>query len=543
MADFDTGLGRQAANFAALTPIDFLLRAQEVYPNRVAVIHGDLRQTWHETAERCKQLAAALRVHGISCNSTVAALLPNTPAMLEAHFGVPMAGGVLNALNIRLDVETLIYILEHGEAEVLLADSEFEEEVAQIKAALPDLYVVQVNDILGPQAALFGDVDYETFLQDALNQSDNWVLPNDEWDAIALNYTSGTTGKPKGVVYSHRGAVLSSLSMLLDWNVPLHPVYLATLPMFHCNAWCYPWSITAKVGTFVCLRRFEPNLCLQLIRDHKVTHYAAAPIVHAGLANASAEAKAGIDHVVHGTIAGAAPPAALLESMEQMGFEITHIYGLTEVYGPATICERHDDWQNLDIEARAALNARQGVRSNLVEGFTVMDPETMTEVPADGETIGELMIRGNHTMKGYLKNPQATAEAFEGGWFHSGDLGVKYPDGYIQIKDRSKDIIISGGENISSIELEDVLYKHPAVLTCAVVAVADEKWGEVPMAFVELRAGQTATPEQLTEYCLSKLARFKVPKHFVFEELPKTATGKIQKFVLRQRAKTILAVP
>ena len=540
MADFDTDLGRQAANFAALTPIDFLLRAQEVYPEHTAIIHGDLRQTWAQTAHRCQQLAAALREHGVGRNSTVAALLPNTPAMVEAHFGVPMAGAVLNALNIRLDVETLIYILEHGEAEVLLADSEFAAEVAQIKHALPDLYVVQVNDVLGPVSDEFGNVEYEAFLQ-AASDVNHWVWPEDEWDAIALNYTSGTTGKPKGVVYSHRNAVISSLSMLLDWNVPLHPVYLATLPMFHCNAWCYPWSVTAKVGTFVCLRRFEPTLCLDLIREHKVTHYAAAPIVHAGLSNAPAAAKAGIHHVVHGTIAGAAPPAALLEAMEAMGFEITHVYGLTEVYGPATVCERHRAWDDLDIEARAALNARQGVRSNLVDGFTVMDVETMTEVPADGESMGELMIRGNHTMKGYLKNPQATAEAFAGGWFHTGDLGVKYPDGYIQIKDRSKDIIISGGENISSIEVEDVLYKHPAVLTCAVVAAADEKWGEVPMAFVELRDGAQVSTDELNAYCLSKIAKFKVPKHYVFEELPKTSTGKIQKFLLRKRAKEVLA--
>ncbi|UOO88098.1 AMP-binding protein [Vitreoscilla massiliensis] len=539
MADFDTDLGRQAANFAALTPIDFLLRAEEVYPEHTAVIHGDLRQTWAQTAQRCRQLAAALRERGLGRSSTVAALLPNTPAMVEAHFGVPMAGAVLNALNIRLDVETLIYILQHGEAEVLLADSEFEAEVAQIKQALPDLYVVQVNDVLGPVTAAFGEVEYEVFLQ-AASDANNWILPADEWDAIALNYTSGTTGKPKGVVYSHRNAVISALSMLLDWNVPLHPVYLATLPMFHCNAWCYPWSITAKVGTFVCLRRFEPTLCLDLIREHKVTHYAAAPIVHAGLANAPAAAKAGIEHVVHGTIAGAAPPAALLEAMEEMGFEITHVYGLTEVYGPATICERHQAWNDLSIEERAALNARQGVRSNLVNGFTVMDAQTMSEVPADGETMGELMIRGNHTMKGYLKNPQATAEAFADGWFHTGDLGVKYPDGYIQIKDRSKDIIISGGENISSIEVEDVLYKHPAVLTCAVVAAADAKWGEVPMAFVELREGQHVSADELNAYCLSKIAKFKVPKHYVFEELPKTSTGKIQKFMLRKRAKEVL---
>ena len=540
MADFDTDLGRQAANFAALTPIDFLLRAQEVYPEHTAIIHGDLRQTWAQTAVRCRQLAAVLRERGLGRSSTVAALLPNTPAMVEAHFGVPMAGVVLNALNIRLDVETLIYILEHGEAEVLLADSEFEAEVAQIKQALPHLYVVQVNDVLGPVTDAFGDVEYEAFLQ-AASDTNNWILPADEWDAIALNYTSGTTGKPKGVVYSHRNAVISALSMLLDWDVPLHPVYLATLPMFHCNAWCYPWSITAKVGTFVCLRRFEPTLCLDLIREHKVTHYAAAPIVHAGLANAPAAAKAGITHVVHGTIAGAAPPAALLEAMEEMGFEITHVYGLTEVYGPATVCERHQAWNDLSIEERAALNARQGVRSNLVDGFTVMDAETMTEVPADGETMGELMIRGNHTMKGYLKNPQATAEAFADGWFHTGDLGVKYPDGYIQIKDRSKDIIISGGENISSIEVEDVLYKHPAVLTCAVVAAADAKWGEVPMAFVELREGQQVSVEELNAYCLSKIAKFKVPKHYVFEELPKTSTGKIQKFMLRKRAKEVLS--
>ena len=409
-----------------------------------------------------------------------------------------------------------------------------------IQAALPDLKIIQVNDILGPETEAFADTDYESFLKSA-SDLDNWVLPENEWDAIALNYTSGTTGDPKGVVYHHRGAMMNSISNIMDWDMPKFPVYLWTLPMFHCNGWCFPWTVAARAGVNVCLRRFDPRVCFRLIKEFGVTHYSAAPIVHSSLANAPAELKQGIDHVVKGSIAGAAPPEAVLSAMEAIGFEITHVYGLTEVYGPATVCVQRDDWADMDISARAALNARQGVRSNLQDGLSVRDPISMEAVPHDGVTIGELMFRGNIVMKGYLKNPKATDEAFAGGWFHTGDLGVVHPDGYVQIKDRSKDIIISGGENISSIEVEDVIYKHPDVMNCAVVAVPHDKWGEVPFAFVELREGAVLSDTELRDYCREHLARFKVPKHFAFTDIPKTSTGKVQKFALRNQAKAILA--
>ena len=539
MADFDTHLSAQAANYAPLTPIDHLVRTAEVYGDHLAIVHGDLRQNWRDTFTRCKQLAAALRQQGIRRNHTVAVLLPNTPAMVEAHFGIPMSGGVLCTLNIRLDVEAMIFCLRHGEAEILLADTEFADEVKHIQAALPDLKIIQVNDVLGPQVAAFADTDYESFLQSA-EDLDNWVLPENEWDAIALNYTSGTTGDPKGVVYHHRGAMMNSISNIMDWDMNKFPVYLWTLPMFHCNGWCFPWTVAARAGVNVCLRRFDPRVCFNLIKEFGVTHYSAAPIVHSSLANAPDDLKQGIDHVVKGSIAGAAPPEAVLAAMEAIGFEITHVYGLTEVYGPATVCVQRDEWADMDISERAAMNARQGVRSNLQDGLSVRDPISMVEVPHDGVTIGELMFRGNIVMKGYLKNPKATDEAFAGGWFHTGDLGVVHPDGYVQIKDRSKDIIISGGENISSIEVEDVIYKHPDVLSCAVVAVPHEKWGEVPFAFVELREGADLSDTQLRDYCREHLARFKVPKHFAFTDIPKTSTGKVQKFALRNQAKAWL---
>ena len=409
-----------------------------------------------------------------------------------------------------------------------------------IQAALPDLKVIQVNDTLGPETEAFADTDYESFLKSA-SDLDNWVLPESEWDAIALNYTSGTTGDPKGVVYHHRGAMMNSISNIMDWDMPKFPVYLWTLPMFHCNGWCFPWTVAARAGVNVCLRRFDPRVCFRLIKEFGVTHYSAAPIVHSSLANAPDELKQGISHLVKGSIAGAAPPEAVLSAMEAIGFEITHVYGLTEVYGPATVCVQRDDWADMDISERAALNARQGVRSNLQDGLSVRDPISMEAVPHDGVTIGELMFRGNIVMKGYLKNPKATDEAFAGGWFHTGDLGVVHPDGYVQIKDRSKDIIISGGENISSIEVEDVIYKHPDVMNCAVVAVPNEKWGEVPFAFVELREGAVLSDTELRDYCREHLARFKVPKHFAFTDIPKTSTGKVQKFALRNQAKAILA--
>ncbi len=539
MADFDHQLERNPANYAALTPIDFLLRSEQVYGHKTAIVHGDLTQNWAETAKRCRQFAAALRENGICRNSTVAVLLPNTPAMVESHFGIPMSGGVLCALNIRLDTEAMIFCLTHSESEMLFFDTEFAEHIPEIRQALPDLKIIQVNDILGPECQLVGDTDYESFLASAQDES-NWVMPEDEWDAIALNYTSGTTGDPKGVVYSHRGATINAISNILDWDMPKFSAYMWTLPMFHCNGWCFPWTVAERSGVNVCLRRFDPKICFDLIRQHHVTHYSAAPIVHSGLANAPDEVKAGIEHEVKGNIAGAAPPEAVLAAMEEIGFNITHVYGLTEVYGPATLCVEPEEWRDLTLSERSAQKARQGVRSHLQAGFSVINPLTMKPVEANGKEMGELMFRGNIMMKGYLKNPKATAEAFQGGWFHTGDLGVMHEDGYAQIKDRSKDIIISGGENISSLEIEDVLFKHSSVINCAVVAAPHEKWGEVPCAFIELRDGKNVTEEELIEYCREHLARFKVPKRMVFAEIPKTSTGKVQKFELRRMAKEAL---
>ncbi|XVN73853.1 Long-chain-fatty-acid--CoA ligase [Oligella sp. MSHR50489EDL] len=539
MADFETGLGKNAANYTPLTPIDFLVRANEVYGDDLAIVHGSIRQTWTETYDRCRQLAAALRQNGVDRGTTVATLLHNTSAMVEAGFGVPMSGGVLLALNVRLETEGLIYCLQHGEVEVLMVDSEFAPHIPEIKKALPDLKIIQVNDELGPKdIEPFSEVDYESFLESAVDLT-NWVLPNDEWDAIALNYTSGTTGNPKGVVYHHRGAALNSLAQILEFDMPKRPVYLWTLPLFHCNGWCFAWAIAARGGVNVCLRKFDPKTCFDLIRQERVGFYCAAPVVHAALANAPAEMKAGIDHPVSAMVAGAAPPEAVLARMEQMGFNMVHVYGLTEVYGPSAICAEKPEWAELSVEERAMQKARQGLRNTLQGALTVLDPQTLVPVPADGKTIGELMFRGNIVMKGYLKNPTETEKSFAGGWFHTGDLGVLHPDGYAQIKDRSKDIIISGGENISSIEVEDVLYKHPAVANVAVVALSDEKWGEVPVAFVELKDDGYVTEEELDQYCRERLAGFKRPKHYVFGELAKTATGKIQKFELRKQAEAL----
>ena len=536
MADFDTGLGRNDANFVAMTPIDFLVRAGTVYGARPAIVHGDYRQTWEQTYTRCRQLAGALRQRGIKRNSTVAVLLHNTPAMVEAHYGVPMSGGVLCSLNVRLDTEALIFCLQHGEAEVLLVDSEFQPHIAQIRKACPDLLIVQVNDYLGPKdIEAFSDLDYESLLQES-RDLDNWQFPADEWDAIALNYTSGTTGNPKGVVYHHRGAALNAISNILEWDLPKYAVYLWTLPLFHCNGWCFAWTIAARAGVNVCLRKFEPKSCFDIIRKEKITHYCAAPVVHAALANAPDSFKEGVQEGVKGLVAGAAPPEAVLENMEKMGFNITHVYGLTEVYGPSAVCAEQEEWDDLTVSQRAALKARQGVRYHLQGALDVINPETMQPVAANGKEFGELMFRGNIVMKGYLKNPKTTEESFAGGWYHTGDLGVKYEDGYAQIKDRSKDIIISGGENISSIEVEDVLYKFPGVANCAVVALNDEKWGEVPVAFIELKDDADVSEEEILEYCREHMARFKVPKKVVFGELQKTATGKIQKYELRRQA-------
>ena len=532
-------LEKTAANYVPLTPLSFIERAAQVYPDRLAVVHGAARRTWRQTYARCRRLACALARRGIGRGDTVAVMLPNIPAMYEAHFGVPMCGAVLNALNTRLDPEAIAFMLKHGEAKLLITDREFSPTLEKLDLKIP---VVQVDDpeYTGPGQRL-GGMEYEEFLRDG-KEDFPWVWPEDEWDAIALNYTSGTTGDPKGVVYHHRGAYLNAVCNLVTWSMPQHAVYLWTLPMFHCNGWTFPWSMAANAGTNVCLRRVEAEKIFSLIKEHKVTHYCGAPIVHSTLVDAPEALRKGITHKVHGMVAAAAPPAAMIEGMERMGFELTHVYGLTEVYGPATVCAKHEQWDALDIGERTRLNGRQGVRYLMEEGLAVMDPETMTPVPADGETMGEIMFRGNITMKGYLNNPKATQAAFAGGWFHSGDLAVMQPDGYVKIKDRSKDIIISGGENISSLEVEDVLYRHPAVLAAAVVARPDDKWGETPCAFVELKPGTQVSQAEMIEFCRSHLAKFKAPRAVVFGELPKTSTGKIQKFVLREKARSTSAI-
>ncbi|WP_159911154.1 acyl-CoA synthetase [Pantoea sp. 18069] len=536
---FDSDLPRNGANTAPLTPLAFIARTAEVYPERLAIVHGALRQTWGQTYARCRQLASALQRNGIGKNDTVAVLLPNTPPMVEAHFGVPMAGAVLNALNTRLDPEAIAFMLDHGEARAVIVDPEFAGLLAKaltLRQSTGELLVVEVQDALyGAGSQPLGGIDYEDFLASG-DAHFAWTLPADEWDAIALNYTSGTTGNPKGVVYHHRGAATNAISNVLEWDMPKHAVYLWTLPMFHCNGWCFPWTLALRAAVNVCLRRVDPQAIFDAICDHGVTHYCGAPIVHGMLVNAPAAMKDGLPTGVKAMVAGAAPPASMIEGMERMGFDLTHVYGLTETYGPAAVCAQHGDWGRLDIGERARLNARQGVRFHLQGDVRVLDPETLQPVPQDGETMGEIMFKGNIAMKGYLKNPQATLEAFAGGWFHSGDLAVQYPDGYIKIKDRSKDIIISGGENISSIEVEDVLYRHPDVLAAAVVAKPDAKWGETPCAFIELKAGSTATPEEIVAHCRKYLAGFKLPRAVVFGELPKTSTGKIQKFELRKVA-------
>jgi fatty-acyl-CoA synthase len=539
---YERDLDRNAANYAPLTPLSFIARTAYIWPERLAVIHGTRRYTWRETYARARRLASALAARGVGTGDTVAVMLANTPEMIECHFGVPMTGGVLNTLNTRLDADALAFMLDHGEAKVLITDTEFATviEGALRKCAVKPL-VIDVVDALGPGGKALGAADYEALIASG-DAGFAWQPPTDEWNAISLNYTSGTTGNPKGVVYHHRGAYLNALSNIVDWGMPRHSVYLWTLPMFHCNGWCFPWTMAANAGTNVCLRRVEAKAVLDSIRAHRVTHYCGAPIVHGMLINAPDDWKRGIDHAVSCLVAAAAPPAAVIEGMERMGFDITHVYGLTETYGPAAVCAKHDEWASLDIGARTERNGRQGVRYTCQEGMTVMNPEAMTEVPWDGTTMGEIMFRGNITMKGYLKNRTATRESFAGGWFHSGDLAVMQPDGYVKIKDRSKDVIISGGENISSLEVEDVLYRHPAVLAAAVVAQPDPKWGETPCAFVEVKPGTAVTEAQLIDHCRAHLARFKAPKSVVFGELPKTSTGKIQKFILRERARSASAI-
>ncbi len=535
-------LARTPANYAPLTPLDFLARTAQVYPDRTAVIHGRQRFTWREAAERCRRLASALRGRGIGAGDCVAVMAPNTPPLFEAHLGVPLAGAVLNALNVRLDPGTIAYILDHGEAKALITDRAFAATISEVLESVErEILVVDIDDPeaeaggerLGPR---LGETDYESLLAEG-DPAERGCWPDDEWAAISLNYTSGTTGNPKGVVYHHRGAYLNALGNVLAWDMAQHPVYLWTLPMFHCNGWCFPWTVTALAGTHVCLRRIEAGAIYRAIADHGVTHLCGAPIVMQMILGAGPEERASFGHQVKMMTAAAPPPASVLAQMAETGFKVTHVYGLTEVYGPAVVCAWNPEWDALDADAQAALKARQGVKYAVLEDLMVGDPESLQPVAWDGASLGEVFMRGNIVMKGYLKNPEATRQAFAGGWFHTGDLGVRHPDGYIELKDRSKDIIISGGENISSIEVEGALYRHPAVAAAAVVAAPHEKWGETPCAFVELRPGQEAGEAEIIAHCRDILAHFKCPTRVIFGELPKTSTGKIQKFVLRDRAR------
>lgn len=533
---YKQGLDQVPANYEALSPLSFLERAATVHPNKLAVVHGDVRRTWAQTYTRCRQLASALQQRGIQPGDTVAVMCPNLPEHFEAHFGVPMAGAVLNSINTRLDAPAVAFILQHGEAKILLTERELSPVV---KAALALLehkpLVIDIDDPSFVGGELLGELTYEAFIA-AGDPGFVWYRPQNEWDAITLNYTSGTTGNPKGVVYHHRGAHLNAVSNALSWGMPSQAVYLWTLPMFHCNGWCFPWTIAAVTGVSVCLRHVRADKILGLIKSEKVDHLCGAPIVLSMIAGAPAEQKAGIAHTVKVMTAGAPPPAAVIQSMEEMGFVVTHVYGLTETYGPCVVCEWNDEWDDRSVAEKAQLKARQGVRVAMQEGLMVANADTLEPVPRNGQVIGEVFMRGNITMKGYLKNPAATEESFAGGWFHSGDLAVWHADGYIEIKDRSKDIIISGGENISSIEVEDVLYKHPAIQDVAVVARHDEKWGEVPCAFIKLVSGASLTEDEVIAYCRDHMARFKIPKKVIFIDLPRTSTGKVQKFILRQWA-------
>ncbi|HBR48383.1 MAG TPA: acyl-CoA synthetase [Afipia sp.] len=540
---YSTGLDKNAANYVPLSPLSFLARSASVYPDHTSAVYEGRRFSWAQTYERCKRFASFLAKRGIQRGDTVAAMLPNIPAMNEAHFAVPMAGGVLNALNIRLDAASIAFQLDHGGARIILVDPEFGGVISDALSLMkgPRPLVIDVDDAAFAGGKRIGELEYETAVASG-DPEFAWLTPDDEWDAIALGYTSGTTGNPKGVVTHYRGAYLNAVSNILAGNLGTHPIYLWTLPMFHCNGWCFPWTIAASAGVNVCLRKVDPAKIFELIKVHGVTHMCGAPIVYKTLINAPDAPKGKSAKPVVGLIAGAAPPVAVLEGAEGIGIKLTHVYGLTEVYGPASVCAEQPGWDELPADQRAQLKRRQGVPYPLQEAVTVLDPETMREVPRDGETIGEVMFRGNIVMKGYLKNEKATREAFEGGWFHTGDLGVLDKDGYVIIKDRSKDIIISGGENISSVEVEDVLYKHPAVLFAAVVAKPDPKWGEVPCAFVELKDGATATEAEILSYCKSVLPGFKSPKSVVFGAIPKTSTGKIQKFALRDQANSAKAI-
>ncbi len=536
---FDQDLNQNPANYAPLSPLSLLTRAERVYPDHPAVIHGSLRRNWSETATRCRRLASALALHHIGRGDTVALMAPNIPELLEAHYGIPMAGAVLNALNVRLDAATLAFILEHGEAKVLITDTEFaplmREALGQIER---EILVIDIEDSQGPGGERLGKLTYEEFIAKG-DPRFPITLPADEWDAISLNYTSGTTGNPKGVVYHHRGAYLNAMSNIIGWNMAHHPVYLWTLPMFHCNGWCFPWSLAAVAGTSVCLRTVSAGGIFNAIAEQGVNHFCGAPVVLNLLINAPQRERRDFNHTVKVMTAAAPPPPSVLSAMEENGFAMTHVYGLTETYGPAVICSWKPDWDGLSTDEQAKTKARQGVPYHALEDLQILDPQSMAPVAPDASEMGEAMFRGNIVMKGYLKNPKATAQAFAGGWFHSGDLGVMHPDQYIQLKDRSKDIIISGGENISSIEIEDVLYRHPQVLEAAVVAKADDHWGETPCAFVHLKEGAQTTEQDIIDHCRNNLAHFKAPKNVIFGELPKTSTGKIQKFKLREQANAL----
>jgi fatty-acyl-CoA synthase len=536
---YEQGLDKNAANYAALTPLNFIERAASVYPDQASIIHGDTRYTWSQTYARACLLASALGNLGITKGDTVAFMGANTPETFEAHFGVPMCGAVLNALNVRLDAKAIAFILEHAEVKVLFTDREYS---ATIKAALDLLpakpTVIDIDDPSFDGGELLGEYDYEALLQRG-DADYRCFQVEDEWQAISLNYTSGTTGDPKGVVFHHRGAYLNALSNAMCWNMTAQPVYLWTLPMFHCNGWCFPWTLAAVAGTSVCLRHVRAEAIFELIKQHKVSHFCGAPVVLNTMLNAEPSLHADVPKGIHAMTAGAAPPAAVIAGMEKLGFNVTHVYGLTETYGPCVVSAPQAHWGELDVDSRAELMARQGVRAPLQDELMVADPDTLQPVPKDGKTMGEIFMRGNLVMKGYLKNPKTTEASFAGGWFHSGDLAVWHPDGYAQIKDRSKDIIISGGENISSLEVESVLFRHPKILEAAVVAATDEKWGEVPCAFVSLKQGQTMDAAELVAYCREELAAFKIPKKVEFGPIEKTSTGKVQKYLLRERAEQV----